>query len=73
LLQLSPECKGPESAGEHCDDAHTQLDTVEKANSEVREASSLTETIGTKEEDEICRSQIEVNMLQTQEGCEQDT
>lgn len=45
LLELSPECERPKGTGKHRDDAHTQFDAIEEADSEVREASSLTEAV----------------------------
>ena len=63
LLKLSPECKGTKSTGEHCNDAQTQLDAVEEANSEVREAPTLTQAVRAKEKDEVGGGQVKVNVL----------
>lgn len=53
LLKLAPKCKGPESTSKHCNDAYAQFDTVEKAYSEVWEASSVAQAVCAKEEDKV--------------------
>lgn len=55
LLKLSHKRKGSKGTSKHCDDTYTQLNTVDKANRKVREASSFAQTIGTEKEDEVGR------------------
>ncbi len=63
LLELTPECKWSKCTGKHGNDSNTQLDTVEEANSEVREASSFAQAVCAQKEDEVSWRQVQVDVF----------
>jgi hypothetical protein len=73
LVELTPPREWAKGRCEHCNDADSQLDAVEKLDVEVRKRRPVPEAIGAQKIDKIRGCEIQVDVLQAQEGSKEQT
>ena len=73
LPYLSPHCEGTKSGCEDRYDAHAQLDAIEESYSEIRERRLLPQAVSAQKVDKVRRREVQVDVLETQERCKEQT
>jgi hypothetical protein len=69
LWDLTLESKWAEGSSEDCRDYSSQLDAVEELDSEN---GFRRQAVRPKQEDEVGRGQVEIDVLHAEQGCEND-